>query len=80
VAQRRHCKSRELYFICGKSNENNHRIVSAGKRADFVSDRMSYVVPRGRWFYIIISNTHAPNEVKGDDKKDSFYEDLEQAL
>jgi len=32
----------------------HHRIVSPAKRAEFVSDRMSYIVLRGRWCNIIV--------------------------
>jgi hypothetical protein len=41
---------------------------------------MSYVVVRGRWCNIIVLNVHAPTEEKGDDSKDSFYEELEQVF
>ena len=51
-----------------------HRIVSAFKRVEFVSDRMSYIVLRVRWCNIIVLN--APSEEKSDDSKDSFYEEL----
>ena len=57
-----------------------HRIVSAVKRVDFVSDRVSYIVLRGRWCNIIVLNVHAPSEENSDDSKDSFYEDLEQVF
>jgi len=57
-----------------------HRIVSAVKRVEFVSDRVSYIVLRGRWCNIIVMNVHAPSEEKSDDSKDSFYEDLEQVF
>ena len=50
----------------------HHRIVSAFKRVEFVSDRMSYIVLRGRWFNIIVLNVCAPSEDKSDDSKDSF--------
>jgi hypothetical protein len=53
------------------------RIISAVKRLEFVSDRMSYIILRGRWFHIIVLNVHAPTEDKIDDVKDSFYEELE---
>ena len=42
--------------------------------------RISYIVLRGRWYNIIVSNVHAPTEEKSDDLKDSFYEKLEQVL
>jgi len=41
--------------------------VSAVKRVDFVSDKMSYMVMRGRWCNIILLNVHAPSEEKSDD-------------
>jgi hypothetical protein len=57
VRQRGHFKSRGLCFFYGKRNENHqlrtefyvhHRRVSAVKRVEFVSDRISYIVLRGR--------------------------------
>jgi len=47
----------------------NLRMVSAGKRVEFVTDRMSYIVLRGRWCNIIVLNVDAPNEEKNDDSK-----------
>ena len=58
----------------------HHRIVSAVKRVEFVSNRMSYIVLRGHWFNIIVLNAHAPSEEKSDDSKESFYEELEQVF
>jgi hypothetical protein len=43
------------------------RIISAVKRVEFVSDRMSYIIPRGRWCHIIVMNVHAPTEDITDD-------------
>jgi len=56
------------------------RIVSAVKRVEFVSDRLSYIVLRGRWHNIIVVNVHAIREEKSYESKDSFYEELEQVF
>jgi len=42
----------------------HHRIVSAVKRVEFVSDRLSYIVLRGRWLSIIVVHVHAPSRGK----------------
>jgi hypothetical protein len=52
------------------------RILSAVRRVEFISDRLSYIILRGRWCNIIVLNVHAPCEDKGDDVKDSFCEEL----
>jgi hypothetical protein len=49
------------------------RITSAVKRAEFVSDGMSYIILRGRWFDINILNVHAPEEDKTGDTKANIY-------
>jgi hypothetical protein len=46
------------------------RIILAVKRVEFVSDRMSYILLRGRWCQIVL-NVHAPVEDKTDDVKDT---------
>jgi hypothetical protein len=66
-----------IYFQTGILKLGHQRMVSAIKRVQFVSARMSYIVLRGRWCNIIVLNAHAPTEEKGDDSKDSFYEELE---
>jgi hypothetical protein len=43
--------------------------MSAVKRVEFVSDRMSYMILRGRWCNIIVLIVHAPTEDKIDDIK-----------
>jgi hypothetical protein len=76
-------------FFYGKANINRHlgtgffvhnRIISALKRAESVSDRMSYITLKGRWCDIIVLNVHAPTEDKDDDIKDSLYEEIEQVF
>ena len=42
----------------------HRRIVSAVRRVEFVSDRLSHIVIRGRCRYIIVVNVHAPSEEK----------------
>jgi hypothetical protein len=58
-------------------------IISAVKRVEFVTDRMSYIILRGRWCHIVL-NIHAPTEDKTEDKtddvKDSFYQELERVF
>jgi hypothetical protein len=37
----------------------HHRIASAVKRVEYVSERVSYIVLRGHWCNIIVLNVHA---------------------
>jgi hypothetical protein len=53
-------------------------IISAVKWAEFVSDRMSCIILRGRWCHIIVLNIHARTEDKTDYVNDSFYEEMER--
>jgi len=68
-------------FFYGKGNENHQlgtgffvhqRTVSTVRRVEFVSDRVSYIVLKGRWCYIVVLNVHAASEEKSEDSKDSF--------
>jgi len=58
----------------------HHKAVPAVEKVEFVSNRMLYIVLRGRWCNIIFLYVHAPSEEKSDDSKDSFYEELEQVF
>jgi hypothetical protein len=42
----------------------HERIISAVKGVELVSDRMSYIILRGRWCHNIVLNVHAPTEDK----------------
>jgi hypothetical protein len=58
----------------------HHRIISAVKRIEFVSDRMSYIGLRGRWCNIVVFSVHAPRQKKSDDSNDGFREALEEVF
>jgi hypothetical protein len=46
------------------------------QQIEFVNDRMSYIILRGRWFHIIVLIFNAPTEDKIDDVKESIYLEL----
>jgi hypothetical protein len=52
------------------------KIISEVRIVEFISDRLPYIILRGRWCNVIVLNVHAPCEDKGDDVKDSFYKEL----
>jgi hypothetical protein len=54
--------------------------MSAVKRVEFVSDRMSYILLRGRWCRVIVLNVHAPLEDKVDGVKDIFCKELDRVF
>jgi hypothetical protein len=57
----------------------NKRIISAVKKAEFVSVRISYIILQGRWCDTIVLNVHAPTEDKID-MKDNLFEELEHVF
>jgi hypothetical protein len=76
-------------FLYGKGKKNHelgtdifvhNRIISAVKREEFVSDRMPYMILRGRWCDFTVLNFHGPTEDKIDDVKDRFNEELERVF
>jgi hypothetical protein len=63
----------EYIFFYGKGSENHElgtgffvhkQSISAFKRVEFVSDRMPYIILRGRWCDIIVLKVHASKEDK----------------
>ena len=57
-----------------------HIIVSAVETVEFVRERVTYSVLRGRCFNIIFLNVHVLCKEKSDDSKYSLYEELEHVF
>jgi exonuclease III len=62
-------RAEDYTFFYGAGNEDHqlgtgllvHKVfLSAVRRVEFVSDRMSYIILRGRWCNIIVVNVNAP--------------------
>jgi hypothetical protein len=56
------------------------KIIPVVRWVEFISDRMTHIILRGRWYNIIALNVHTSHKDKSDDVKESFYEELECAL
>ena len=56
----------------GNRNFVHRRIVSAVKRVEILSDRLSYIDLRGHCCKIIVLNVHVPREEKSDDSNIIF--------
>jgi hypothetical protein len=67
---------RNGYHQLGTGFFVHKRIISVVRKVELISDRVSYIILSGHWCSIIVLNMHVPCEDKGDDVKDSFYEEL----
>jgi hypothetical protein len=66
-----------LHF--GRGFSMHHGIRSAVKRVTFITERISHIILRCRW-YVTVLNVHAPTEDMRDDTKDSFYEEIDHVF
>ena len=57
-----------------------HRTISEFKRIEFVSDRISYRILRGRRFNVVVLYVFAPREEKSDGSKGSFTRNYSRVL
>jgi hypothetical protein len=51
----------------GTGFSEHKKIISAAKKVEYVSDRMSYIILRGHWCHIIVLNVHPPTKDKIND-------------
>jgi hypothetical protein len=78
-------RAEDYTFLYGQGNGNHQlgtgffvhkRNLSAVRRVEFISDRMSYIKLRGRWCNIIVLNVHVTCGDTRDDVKGSLFEEL----
>jgi hypothetical protein len=67
---------KETKIINGNRIFLHHRIASAVRKEEFVSDRISYIVLRGCLYNITVLNVHVTSEEKSDDSKESVMRNL----
>jgi hypothetical protein len=90
VGQKLHCRSKGFSFFSTEREKQksctgnrffvHRRRVSAVKRPEVVSDKMTYVVLRGRSCNSIVLSTHAAVEESRDYSKDSFCEEVRKVF
>jgi hypothetical protein len=47
---------------------------------EFISDRLSHIILRGRWWNVIVLNVYTSYEGKSNDVKDGFCEKLQSVF
>jgi hypothetical protein len=55
-------------------------LTSAVNSVESITDRLSYLMPRDRWFDFIVLNVHASKKTTFNVVKDSFYEEMERVF
>jgi hypothetical protein len=64
------------YHYLGTGFSVNKGTISTVERVEFVGDRISCLILKGSWCYIIVLNVSVTAEDESDDVKNSFYEEL----